>query len=252
LAEHFETFCYSSFILWLLNATLDPAVKKNLQKRTRKSMLRRTLAKTLKPLTRTNVFATRFLKAEAPAAEAATKSAAKSPAETASKQTNEQIEALNLKIQKQQTELAELKDAYVRTLAESENVRKRAAKEIKEKQEYAIQKFAKDLLPTADVLTLALDAVPESQRGELATDKNLKNLYIGVDMTRKSLIKTFSEYGIVGYHPMGHKFDFNLHTAIFQSPMKDMESGTIFHVDKIGYKIKDRVLRSAQVGVVQE
>jgi molecular chaperone GrpE len=137
-------------------------------------------------------------------------------------------------------------------LADAENIRHRTQKEIKEKEEYAIQKFAKELLNTADILSMALDAVPEKERGENTTHPDLKNLYVGVNMTRKELIKTFEKFGIVGYNPMGHEFDFNLHTAIFQSPMPNLKPGTVFHVDKIGYKMKNRVLRPANVGVVKD
>lgn len=137
-------------------------------------------------------------------------------------------------------------------MADAENVRQRSKKELAEKHDYAITKFAKDLLSTADVLSLALDAVPEAERGEDSTHKDLKNLYVGVDMTRKELLKAFAKYSIVPFNPMDEPFDFNLHTAIFQTPMPGKEPGTIFHVDKVGYKIKDRVLRSAQVGVVKD
>jgi molecular chaperone GrpE len=163
-----------------------------------------------------------------------------------------ELEKLQESLKKKDLEIAELKDLYRRALAETENVRTRTQKELKDKEDYAVQKFAKDLLTTADILSMALDAVPEKERGENATHPDLKNLYIGVHMTRKELLKTFEKYGVVGYNPMGQEFDFNLHTAIFQSPMPNLKAGTVFHVDKIGYKIKDRVLRPANVGVVKD
>ncbi|KAJ3327071.1 Mitochondrial matrix cochaperone, partial [Kappamyces sp. JEL0680] len=153
---------------------------------------------------------------------------------------------------KKDLEISELKDLYRRALADAENVRTRTQKEIKDKTDYAIQSFAKDLLSTADILAMALNAVPEQERGDNATHKELKNLYVGVMLTQKELLKTFSNYGVEGYDPLGEKFDFNLHTAIFQSAVPGKEPGTIFHVDKIGYKIKDRILRPANVGVVKD
>ncbi|KAI8899946.1 GrpE-domain-containing protein [Globomyces pollinis-pini] len=148
-------------------------------------------------------------------------------------------------------QIAELKDAYMRSVADAENVRARTRKELLEKGDYAIQKFAKDLLSTADILSMALDAVPVAERGENTTHPDLKNLYIGVEMTRKELLKTFAQYGITPYESLDQPFDFNLHTAIFQSPMPGKTPGTVFHVDKTGYKIKDRILRPANVGVVK-
>lgn len=149
-------------------------------------------------------------------------------------------------------EITELKDLYIRSLADAQNVRTRTARELKEKSEYAITSFAKELLTTADILTMALDAVPENERGDKATHVELKNLYHGITMTKKELLKSFEKFGIVGYNPLGEPFDFNSHTAIFMSDVPDKAPGTVFHVDKVGYKIKDRVLRPANVGVVKD
>lgn len=93
-------------------------------------------------------------------------------------------------------EVAQAKDKLLRTLAENENIRHHTAKEIHDNQEYAIKKFSSDLFKTADILLETLHNVPEDQRGEKATDKDLKNLYIGVEMVKKNLLKTFHEYGI--------------------------------------------------------
>lgn len=132
-------------------------------------------------------------------------------------------------LEKKDHEIAELKDLYRRALADAENVRHRTKKELHDKTLYAIQGFSKDLLTTADFLKMALDAVPE-QDG----NKDLKNLYVGVSLTQKELLKTFAKYGISSFDPLGEKFDFNLHTAIFQQAIPGKEPGTVFHVDKIG------------------
>lgn len=96
-----------------------------------------------------------------------------------------------------------------------------------------------------------MKSVPEKERGEDASNRELKDLFVGVEMTRKELVKVMEKYGITAFDPTGHEFDFNKHTALFQSPVKDMTPGTVFHVDKIGYMLKDRVLRPASVGVVK-
>ncbi|KAJ3318384.1 GrpE protein, mitochondrial [Boothiomyces sp. JEL0866] len=166
--------------------------------------------------------------------------------------SEEKPEDLQELLKKKDHEIAELKDLYRRALADAENVRIRTRKEIQDKEAYAIQKFAKDLLDTADVLTLALNAVPENERGENKLNPELGKLYTGVELTRKELWKVFQQYGITHYDPLGEKFDYNLHTALFQSVVEGKEPGTIIHVDKIGYKIKDRILRPANVGVVKE
>jgi molecular chaperone GrpE len=71
-------------------------------------------------------------------------------------------------------------------------------------------------------------------------------------MTRTELLKTLKKYGVESFDALGQKFDPNLHTALFQAPITGKEPGTVFDVQKAGYMIKDRVLRSAHVGVVKE
>jgi molecular chaperone GrpE len=98
---------------------------------------------------------------------------------------------------------------------------------------------------------MALQSVPEQERGDNATNKPLKDLYTGVNLTRNEMMKTFGKYGIHEYNPMGEQFDPNLHNALFQAPVEGKEPGTVFSVQKTGFKIQDRILRAAQVGVVK-
>ncbi|KAK3824732.1 MAG: co-chaperone GrpE [Benniella sp.] len=180
-------------------------------------------------------------KEDAPASQDAAGSTDAGPAKSA------QEEALAAK----DKQIAEIKDRLLRTLADMENLRQRTAKEVTNTKDYAIQKFAKDLLDTADILTLAIKNVPADEIAESSTNTHLKSLHTGVSMTRDELLKTFKRYGVEPYDPINEKFDPNLHQANFQVPMPGKEPGTVFDVQKIGYMIKGRVLRPAQVGVVQ-
>ncbi|KAF9573523.1 Mitochondrial matrix cochaperone [Mortierella alpina] len=148
-------------------------------------------------------------------------------------------------------QLLDCKDRLLRTLADMENLRTRTAKEVANSKDYSIQKFAKDLLDTADILTLAIKNVPQEEIAESSANTHLKNLHTGVSMTRDELLKTLKRYGVESFDPMNEKFDPNLHQANFQVPMPGKEPGTVFDVQKIGFMIKGRVLRPAQVGVVQ-
>ncbi|GJJ74909.1 molecular chaperone GrpE [Entomortierella parvispora] len=148
-------------------------------------------------------------------------------------------------------QLAEVKDRLLRTLADMENLRQRTAKEVANTKDYAIQKFAKDLLDTADILAMAIKNVPAEEIAETSTNAHLKNLHTGVSMTRDELLKTLKRYGVESFDPLNEKFDPNMHQANFQVPMPGKEPGTVFDVQKIGFMIKGRVLRPAQVGVVQ-
>jgi molecular chaperone GrpE len=135
-------------------------------------------------------------------------------------------------------------------VAEAENTRQRTKVQIENASQFAIQKFAKDLLDTADVLQLALDSV---NHDDLKDDINppLKNLYTGISMTRNQLLKTFNRHGIEAFDPIDQKFDPNLHQALFQNAIPDKEPGTVFNVQKIGFTLNGRVIRAAQVGVVK-
>lgn len=148
----------------------------------------------------------------------------------------------------------------MRCLADQENLRVRTRKEITQTQEFAIQKFAKDLLDTVDILGMALQSVPEDLRNKDEAVKHdlekladqLSNLYTGVSMTESELLKALKRHGVERYNPEGEVFDPNKHQALFQAPIPDKEAGTVFSVQKVGFMLKDRVLRPAQVGVVSE
>lgn len=169
-------------------------------------------------------------------------------------------EELTAALAEKEKKLAEIQDAYLRCLADQENLRVRTRKEITQTQEFAIQKFAKDLLDTVDILGMALNSVPENLRSKEEAAKHdlekvadqLSNLYTGVSMTETELLKILKRHGVERYSPEGEVFDPNLHQALFQAPMPDKEAGTVFSVQKAGFMLKDRVLRPAQVGVVAE
>ncbi|CAO3702010.1 unnamed protein product [Rhizopus stolonifer] len=160
--------------------------------------------------------------------------------------------------------ISEIQDAYLRCLADQENLRERSRREIETTKEFAIQKFAKDLLDTVDILNMALNAVPNELRtksaameSELAKDTEkvvdqLTNLYTGVSMTESELMKALNRHGVERLNPEGDAFDPNQHQALFQAPMPGKEPGIIFAVQKMGYSLKGRVIRPAQVGVVAE
>lgn len=107
-----------------------------------------------------------------------------------------------------------LQDKYKRSLADSENLRKRLTKQIEDAKIFGIQHFCKDLLEVADILGHATDAVPKDQ----LTDRNqhLKNLYEGLTMTKGSLMQVFKRHGLEQVNPMNEKFNPNLHEALFQ------------------------------------
>jgi molecular chaperone GrpE len=142
-------------------------------------------------------------------------------------------------------------DHLLRALADSENIRRRAAIDVENASKYAVGGFAKDLLDVADNLGRAMGAVPENMR-ESDEHQDLKMLYEGVQLTDNLLLKVFTKHGLKKMEPMGEKFDPNFHNAMFEAPDPSKEPGTVMHVATPGYKLHDRCLRAANVGVVRK
>ncbi|GMR42832.1 hypothetical protein PMAYCL1PPCAC_13027 [Pristionchus mayeri] len=144
------------------------------------------------------------------------------------------------------------KDRYTRALAETENVRRRGMKQVEDTKVFAVQGFCKDLLEVADILDLAVGSVTEDQLK--AASPEMKILFDGVKMTKTVLMKTFAKHGLRPSNPIGEQFDPNLHEAVFQVPKEQAKHsvGHVEHVMKIGYILKERPVRAAQVGVVKE
>lgn len=146
------------------------------------------------------------------------------------------------------SEIADLKDRLLRTMAEMENLRKRAERDRKDASQYAITGFARDLLDVADNLRRALDSIPADS---LKAHEDMKPFIEGVEMTERSLLSAFERNGIERFNPEGEKFDHNFHEAMFEAPTTEHPNGMVIQVVQPGYKIKDRLLRPARVGVAR-
>jgi molecular chaperone GrpE len=146
-------------------------------------------------------------------------------------------------------EAADLKDKLLRTLAEMENVRRRTEREVMDARLYGIAGFARDVLGVADNMRRALEAIGPELREK--ADEGLKALIDGVDLTERELLKVMEKNGIKRFDPQGEKFDPNLHQAMYEVPDPTAVPGTIVQVMQAGYKIGERMLRPALVGVAK-
>ncbi|EOD45117.1 putative mitochondrial co-chaperone protein [Neofusicoccum parvum UCRNP2] len=164
------------------------------------------------------------------------------PAET--DKLKEQLEAKN-------KEIVDLKDKYLRSVADFRNLQERTKREIQAAKDFAIQRFARDLVESVDNLDRALSTVPKDKLVE--ENKDLVTLHDGIKMTDTVLIQTLKKHGLERFDPSveGEKFDPNIHEAVFQAPMPDKEDGVCFHTQRTGFILNGRVLRPAQVGVVK-
>jgi len=140
-----------------------------------------------------------------------------------------------------------LKDNVLRALAESDNVRKRANRQIEEARLYAVEKFARDLLNVSDNLARAVDSVPPSSRG-LMTDA-VKTALEGVELTQKELVSVLARHGVTAVDASpGAAFDPALHQAVTQIP-SEHPAGSVAQLFQSGWRIGDRTLRAAMVAV---
>ncbi|MEX2451707.1 MAG: nucleotide exchange factor GrpE [Rhodospirillales bacterium] len=145
-----------------------------------------------------------------------------------------------------ETDVADLKDKLLRALAETENVRRRAARDKDDANKYAIASFAREMVEVRDNLRRALDAVDESVRGQ---SEAVGTLLEGIEMTERSLLATFERFGIRPIEALQKKFDHNFHEALFEVEDRSVPAGTVVQELQPGYKIHDRLLRPAKVGV---
>ena len=153
-------------------------------------------------------------------------------------------------LQALQDEVASLKDQRLRALAEAENIRRRADKEKADASQYAVTKFARDMLGIADNFARALAAVPAPIRD--AADPQVKAVLDGVEATDRQLIQTLERYGVKPVDTSDGKFDPNLHQAIAEVPGNGKPAGSIVDVVQQGYTIGERLLRPAMVTVAKK
>ena len=147
-------------------------------------------------------------------------------------------------------EVADLKDRLLRAMADTDNTRKRAERERQEASQYAVTRFARDIVAIADNFQRAIEALPEDARAALSPQA--KGVIEGVEATERQLLSTLENYGIKRIATDGAKFDPNLHQAIAEAPGEGRPQGTIVSVVQTGYTIGDRLLRPAMVTVARK
>ncbi len=136
---------------------------------------------------------------------------------------------------------AEHKDLYMRALAEIDNVRKRAARDVEQAHKYAVDRFANDLIGVKDSLELGL-----------ASEGSVDALRAGTDATLKLLAKAFEKAGLVEVDPQGEPFNPEFHEAMAMVPSAEQPPNTVGQVVQKGYVLNGRLLRPARVIVTRE
>lgn len=142
-----------------------------------------------------------------------------------------------------------LKDQLLRAMAEVENMRRRTERELSQSRKYGHAGFARDLLSAVDNLGRAVEVLPEDRDG---LDDTIKNLVIGVEMISQEIAGVMERHGITPITPMGEKFDYERHQAMFEVPTGDAEPGVVVQVARAGWMLHDRLLSPAMVGVAKK
>lgn len=143
-------------------------------------------------------------------------------------------------LKKAESEVADLRDAWLRARADADNTRKQAQADIAKTYKYAVEKFAEDLLPVKDALEQTLAA-------ENVTPETLKS---GAELTLKALQAAFGRAQITEINPVGEKFDPHRHQAMMTVESREAPN-TVVTVYQKGYLINDRTLRPALVAVAK-
>ncbi len=139
-------------------------------------------------------------------------------------------------------------DKWLRVVAELDNVRKRARRDVADARRFALADLVRSMLEVQDDLERAIRSIPE-QNGDETPD--VSAIYAGVDMIRKRLVAALSERGVSRIEALDEQFDPNQHEAVGQMDKEGAQSGQVIEVVQEGYMLQDLVLRPSRVIVAQ-
>ena len=148
-----------------------------------------------------------------------------------------------------ESELEDMRDRWMRSEAEIANVRARARREVDETRQYAVQKFATDIVEAAENLRRGLAALPPPDRREPDIITRMREGFEGVE---RSFLATLERNGIKREDPTGTPFDPNLHQAMAEQPSDQHPPGTVLQAWSSGWTLNGRLLRPAMVVVAKQ
>lgn len=147
-----------------------------------------------------------------------------------------------------EAELAAAQEKLLRAMAETENVRRRLEQAAEDRGKFAVNGFAKDVLPVADNLRRALESLPPDAKEK---DELAAKLIEGVELTEKSLLAALERHGVKKVESLGQLLNPHLHQAMMEIDDANHTAGTILLEMQAGYTLHGRLLREAMVGVAK-
>jgi molecular chaperone GrpE len=147
-----------------------------------------------------------------------------------------------------ETERDDFRDRWMRAEAEMQNVRTRAKRDVDEARQFAVQKFAKDVVEAAENLRRGISSLPPQETGEPDIVTKLRDGFEGVE---RSFVSLLERNGILGDDPVGKPFDANLHQAMAEQATTEHPPGTVVQAWSRAWTLNGRLLRPAMVVVAK-
>lgn len=152
---------------------------------------------------------------------------------------HEQIETLQKELEAAQAKADENWDKALRAVAELENNKRRAERDVSNAHKYALERFIDQLIPVVDSLEQALANFNKTE--------DLQAMRAGIELTLKMFLETLNKFGVVQLDPQGQVFNPQIHEAMSVQETIDQANNTVLMVLQKGYQLSDRVIRPARV-----
>jgi len=168
--------------------------------------------------------------------------------QNASLSPEQTMQAAAARIEALEAELAEMKDRWMRSEAENANVRARAKRDVDETRQYAVQKFAVDVVEAAENLKRGIDSLPAPSEHQPEIVTKVRE---GLEGVERSFISLLDRNGIKKEDPVGQIFDPNLHQAMAEQETDLHKAGTVIQAWTAAWTLHGRLLRPAMVVVAK-
>lgn len=155
----------------------------------------------------------------------------------------EQVAALTEQLDSAQKQADTHKDTALRAKAETDNIRRRAEREVSNASKFALERFAKEILNVVDSLEKALEQPAEGDEQSA--------MHEGIELTYKLLLDTLNKFSIEQISPLGENFDPGLHEAMVMQESDEHEPNSVMMVVQSGYQLNGRLIRPARVIVAK-
>jgi molecular chaperone GrpE len=167
--------------------------------------------------------------------------AVETPPKTGGVRFAEQVEQLEKKVAEAETKATQNWDKALRAVAELENVKRRAERDVESAHKYALEKFSNALLPVIDSLEKALEVKVDAPE--------IQSMRQGIEMTLKMFTDTVAKFGLEMVNPMGQEYDPHVHEAMTLVDNAEVQPNTVIAVYQKGWKLNGRLVRPARVVV---